>query len=99
MSSIPNNEILDKMATVLKIAADSTRLKIICAIDYEERSVGEIAELIEASQSLVSHQLSILRRAHLVRVRKEGKKAFYKLDDYHVNALVNIVRDHVLEEA
>ena len=98
MSVIPSDETLKKMETLLKIAGDSTRLKIICAIDYEEKSVGEIVEITGASQSLVSHQLVILKKAHLVSVRKEGRKVFYKLDDYHINALIDVVRDHVMEE-
>ena len=98
MSSIPNNETLKKMETLLKVAGDATRRKILCAIDYQEKSVGEIAELIGASQSLVSHQLIVLKNAHIVSARREGRKVFYKLDDYHVNALIDVVRDHVSEE-
>ena len=98
MSQMPNDEILQKMEAMLNIASDYTRLKILYAIDYEEKSVNEIVAAVGVSQSLVSHQLDVLKKAHLVAVRKEGRKVFYKLDDYHVNALLNIVRDHVLEE-
>lgn len=97
MSQMPNDETLHKMEATLNVASDFTRLKILYCIDYEEKSVGEIVSALGVSQSLVSHQLDVLKKAHLVSVRKEGRKVFYKLDDYHVNALLSVVRDHVEE--
>ncbi len=96
--TIPNDEVLDKMENILNIASDFTRLKILYAIKDEEKNVGEIVEQVGASQSLVSHQLSILKNADLVSVRKVGTKVFYRLADDHVDKLLSIVHEHVLEE-
>ena len=98
MSKIPSDEILDRMASVLNIASDFTRLKIMYAIMKEEKSVSEIVEEVGAGQSLVSHQLSVLKNADLVSTRKDGTKVFYRLADEHVDMLLKIVYEHVSEK-
>lgn len=96
--SIPNDEIIDKMEGLLNIASDFTRLKIMYALGEKERNVSEIVKEVGASQSLVSHQLSILRKANLVSTRKDGTCVYYSLADEHVTKLLNVVFDHVSEE-
>ena len=98
MSKIPSDELLDRMESVLNIASDFTRLKIMYAIMKEEKSVSEIVEEVGASQSLVSHQLSVLKNADLVSTRKDGTKVFYRLADEHVDMLLKIVYEHVSEK-
>lgn len=98
MSEIPNDAILDKMENVLKIASDFTRLKILYSILDEEKSVNDIAFETGASQSLVSHQLAVLKRAHLVSVCRRGHSVFYRLEDDHVEKLLNITYEHVTED-
>ncbi len=98
MPGIPSEETIDKMESLLNIASDSTRLKILYAISDSEKSVSEIVDLVGASQSLVSHQLQVLRNAHLVSTRKDGTRVFYSLDDDHVNRLLTLVYEHVNEE-
>ena len=63
-----------------------------------EKSVNEIVVDTGASQSLISHQLKVLKDAHLVKTRKEGQKVFYSLNDGHVKALLNIAIEHVEEK-
>ncbi len=98
MPDIPSDQILDEMESVLNIASDFTRLKIMYAISEGEKSVNQIVSEVGASQSLVSHQLKVLRKANLVSTRREGTYVFYSLADDHVIALLNVVYDHVTEE-
>ena len=98
MPGIPNDQIIDEMESLLNIASDFTRLKIMYAISEGERSVGDIVTEVGASQSLVSHQLKVLRKANLVSTRKDGTRVYYSLADDHVIALLNVVYDHVTEE-
>lgn len=98
MPQMPQDSIIDEMESLLNIASDFTRLKIMYAISEGERSVGDIVAEVGASQSLVSHQLKILRRANLVTVRREGTHVYYQLADDHVIALLNVVYEHVTEE-
>ena len=98
MSEIPKPKIIDKMETILNIASDSTRLKILYSIQDESKSVNDIVKACDASQSLISHQLAILKKAHLVTSEKVGKKVYYKLDDDHVVKLLQLVYEHVIED-
>lgn len=98
MNKIPDEEIIDRMEDVLNIASDSTRLKILYSLIEEERSVSDIVKIVGASQSLVSHQLQILRKADLVNFRKEGTSVYYSLADEHVEALLSVVYEHVKEK-
>ncbi len=98
MSDLPNEQILDAMEDLLSVASDSTRLKIMLSISDEEHNVSEIMEMVGASQSLVSHQLDVLKKHRLVSVRKDGRKAYYILSDHHINELIKVVYEHVSEK-
>ena len=63
-----------------------------------EKCVNDIANEISASQSLVSHQLKVLKDAELVGTRKEGTKVYYSLKDKHVRMLLGVAYDHVMED-
>jgi len=68
------------------------------ALNAKKAAVSEIVEEVGASQSLVSHQLSVLKNADLVSTRKDGTKVFYRLADEHVDMLLKIVYEHVSEK-
>ncbi len=97
MPNMPDDKTLDKMESLLNIASDFTRLKILYAISDKEKNVSEIVLETGASQSLVSHQLNVLKKANLVSTYKVGTKVFYKLSDEHVTKLLEVVHEHVLE--
>ena len=63
-----------------------------------ERNVSEIVDMTGCSQSLVSHQLKVLRDLDVVKSRKEGLKVFYSVKDGHIKELLNILKEHVEEE-
>lgn len=96
---------ISKMEETLKIAADKTRLKILftllCGLDCDEeveKCVNDIALEIGASQSLVSHQLKVLKEGDFVKTRKEGTKIYYSLADEHVREIIKITYEHVMEK-
>ena len=62
-----------------------------------EKCVGDIVKEVRESQSLISHQLIVLRRANLVRTRKDGQRVYYSLSDGHVKELLNVAVEHVEE--
>lgn len=63
-----------------------------------EKCVSEIVEEVKESQSLVSHQLKVLKDADLVSTRKEGVKVYYSLSDGHVKELLKVIFEHINEE-
>jgi ArsR family transcriptional regulator len=86
------------LADFFKMFGDSTRIKIICALFNGDMCVGSIAELLNMTQSSISHQLRILKASRLVKVRKEGKYAFYSLDDIHVVEIYKMGLEHIKEK-
>ena len=90
---------VDAIADVFKLLGDPTRVRLVDALTHGERCVCDLAALVGLSESAVSHQLRLLRAAHLVRVRRAGRLAFYSLDDHHVVGLVHDTRKHVEEHA
>jgi ArsR family transcriptional regulator len=92
---MPKPEKTIQLAEIFKIFGDPTRVKILLALAESELCVCEIAAVLEMSQSSVSHQLRLLRAAHLVQYRKQGRMAYYSLSDSHVTQLISIGRQHV----
>ena len=84
-----------KLANVFKILGDSTRIKLLALLTTKEMRVSDIAESLDMGQSAISHQLRVLRDARLVKYRKEGKEAWYSIDDDHVVKLMRQGLDHV----
>lgn len=95
---MPDDKTLEQMEAILNVASDFTRLKILYAIADSEKNVTELMKEVGASQSLISHQLRVLRKNNLVSVRKDAHKVYYRLADEHVNKLLEVVHDHVLEK-
>jgi ArsR family transcriptional regulator, lead/cadmium/zinc/bismuth-responsive transcriptional repressor len=88
VKSALEDEDLLRLAEIFKAMGDGTRLKILHALSQEELCVCDLVEVLEVSQSAVSHQLRVLRNLRLVKFRKVGKMAYYSLDDQHVSALL-----------
>ena len=96
-ADMPDEEILYDLAELFKIFGDSTRIKILYALFESELCVGDLAQLLDVSQSAVSHQLRVLKDSKLVRFRREGKTVFYALDDDHVRSILSMGMDHIEE--
>ena len=90
-------EAIGLLAETFRILGDPTRIKIAFALSKEELCVCDIANLLGVSQSAVSHSLRTLRQMKLVRFRKEGKIAYYTLDDEHIANLFDEGFRHVEE--
>ena len=90
----PADEYLYDLAELFKVFGDSTRIRILYALFESELCVGDIAQLLNLSQSAVSHQLKLLKDAKLVKFRREGKIIFYALDDEHVRTIISMGMEH-----
>ena len=93
----PDDEYLYDLSELFKIFGDSTRIKILYAMFDTELNVGDMAKILNLSQSSVSHQLRILKDAKLVKFRRDGKSMYYSLDDEHVRMILSLGMEHVEE--
>jgi DNA-binding transcriptional ArsR family regulator len=75
---------------VFKAVADLTRLKILRLLCGGELCIGELMLALKRPQSSVSHNLSILEDAGLVKERKKGKWCRYRISDGAVTDILNL---------
>lgn len=86
---------LSEVALLFKALADENRAKITFALCQEqELCVCDVANIIGSSVATASHHLRTLHKQGIVKYRKEGKLAFYSLDDEHIKQLMNIALVH-----
>ncbi|SMC60986.1 ArsR/SmtB family transcription factor [Papillibacter cinnamivorans] len=95
---MPQEENLCDLAELFKVFGDSTRVKILWALNEAEMCVCDIAVLLNMTQSAISHQLRVLRQATLVKNRKEGKVVYYSLDDDHIKHIFDQGFIHINEK-
>lgn len=95
--AIQDNGSIFGLAEIFKILADPTRLKIVLALAREELCVCDIAALLGISESAISHQIRLLKSLRLVKYRRDGKMAYYSLDDEHIEDLIRVANRHVEE--
>ena len=94
---MPQDETLYDLAELFKVFGDSTRIKILYALLESELCVNDIAQLLNLTQTAVSHQLRVLKANKLVKFRREGKTIFYALDDAHIEGILSQGMEHVTE--
>lgn len=95
IKQMANEDMLNKLAEFFKILGDTTRTKILYALDKNEMCVCDIANVLNMSKSSISHQLGTLRRSGIVKCRKIGKEVFYTLDDEHVKEVFEVGMEHI----
>ncbi|HWA49095.1 MAG TPA: metalloregulator ArsR/SmtB family transcription factor [Dongiaceae bacterium] len=78
----------EMVSELMKSLAHPKRLLILCQLVEQERSVGELARLLDMREAAVSQQLSLLRKDKLVATRREGQTIWYSLPREDVRALL-----------
>jgi len=89
---------LTRLAETFRLLGDASRLKIMLCCLAAPCCVGDIAERLQLSQSLISHHLRLLRGARLVRGERVAKQVFYAIDDQHVSRVLLDMASHIVEE-
>lgn len=97
-SVMPGDRMVRALAETFGALSDPTRVRIVIALTAQELCVFDLARLLGLSGSAVSHQLRLLRGQRLVKYRKEGRVAFYSLDDDHIRNLMKECARHVSVE-
>ncbi|MDP2718820.1 MAG: metalloregulator ArsR/SmtB family transcription factor [Dehalococcoidia bacterium] len=83
------------LAEIFSALADSNRAKIIYSLVHHELCVCDLACVVGISESAVSQHLRILRTLRLVKQRKDGRMAFYSLNDDHIRVLLDVCLEHI----
>jgi DNA-binding transcriptional ArsR family regulator len=94
-TAMPSDRMVRALAETFSAMSDPTRVRIISALGGQELCVFDLARLLGLTGSAISHQLRLLRGQRLVKYRKEGKIAYYSLDDDHIRNLMDECIKHV----
>lgn len=78
----------EQAAAMLSAMANPKRLIVLCSLVEKERSVGELAELVDLSDAALSQHLSKMRALNLVRARRDGQMIYYSLASDDVRAVL-----------
>lgn len=95
--TMPEETELYDLAELFKVFGDSTRIRILFVLFEAEVCVCDLAQVLNMTQSAISHQLKILKQSRLVKSRREGKSIFYSLADDHVRTMIAQGREHIEE--
>lgn len=80
-------------ASLMKALSNENRLAILCLLAEGERSVGDINEIVELSQSALSQQLARLRRDGLVETRRASQTIYYSLAPGPADRVIHVLHD------
>ena len=97
-AAMPDENVTADLSDFFKVFGDSSRMRILFALDRRELCVCDLSAALGMTKSAVSHQLRFLRTNHLVTSRREGKNIFYRLADDHVRDIIEIAVEHLTEE-
>ncbi len=79
-----------------KVFGDSTRIKILVELINGEKTVTELVDNLDMSQSAISHQLQVLRKNRIVKNKRKGKYVIYSLDDSHILSTLTEGIEHIM---
>lgn len=94
---MPDISSIEQLADFYKVMGDTTRLKLLMALETGEFCASDLANVSQMTRSAVSHQLKTLKSNKLVKSRKEGKTVYYSLDDEHIHSVLKVALEHILE--
>ena len=95
IEKMPESTILNNVAEFFKIMGDTTRCKLISALLQNEMCVCDLANILSMTKSSISHQLSKMKAAGIVKCRKNGKTVYYSLDDNHISEIFEVGIKHI----
>ncbi len=80
-------------ARMLKLLGNKRRLLILCFLTaHGELRVGELAEMVELSQSALSQHLARLRADRLVAFRRESQVLYYRISDTRAARILKLLK-------
>ena len=92
---MPAGEDIKKLTTFFSALSDNTRLRIVILLTIRPQCVGDIVDILGASQTAISHQLQILRGQNIVEYKRVGKNVYYYLTSNLIENVLDSVVDSV----
>jgi DNA-binding transcriptional ArsR family regulator len=87
-----------KASELMKTLGHKDRLMVLCHLSSGEKSVGELAGLLDIPQSPLSQHLARMRKENLVKTRREAQTIFYSIASHEAAELVGLMHSLYCEE-
>ena len=84
-------ETAPKVSELMKVLSNEHRLMILCQLVEQERSVGELARILNVRQAALSQQLALLRKDGMVSTRRDAQSIYYSLARDDVRKLMGFL--------
>jgi DNA-binding transcriptional ArsR family regulator len=82
-----------KASELMKTLGHKDRLMVLCHLSSGEKSVGELAALLEIPQSPLSQHLARMRKEHLVKTRREAQTIYYSVASGEAARIVSLMHE------
>lgn len=92
---ILDEHIAAHVAELFSVFSDASRVRIVAALIENQLNVNKLAELIEISESAISHHLRHLRQMGIAVSKRDGKEVYYRIEDEHIKSLFNQGVNHI----
>ncbi len=86
------NDQIDAMSKLLKSMSHPIRLKILCLLQDQELSVGDIREEVKTTNANVSQHLNILRSQGIIDYRKDANFIYNRIHDPRIIELMHTMQ-------
>lgn len=87
---------VERITELFRLIGEPTRVRLLYAlVEAGEMCVCDLAAVVDAPESSVSHALRLLRMAGVVRTRRDGRMMYYSLTDAHVRLLLDVTSEHL----
>jgi ArsR family transcriptional regulator len=83
------DELVEEIAAVLKALSTPLRLRMVCELCTQPRTVSELIQIVGVRQTLVSQQLATLRELGIIDKRRDGTKMIYRIADENAIKIVS----------
>ena len=89
-------EDVERITELFRLIGEPTRVRLLYAlVEAGEMCVCDLAAVVDAPETSVSHALRLLRMAGIVRTRRDGRMIYYSLTDAHVRLLLDVTAEHL----
>ncbi len=91
--AIPPN-VLERMATALRVLAHPHRLGIVERLMEQDLTVGELAVALDIPPNACSQHLNLMRAHGLLAGRRVGRAVYYRVDNPSATNVIRCIRRH-----